>query len=119
MSNGNTLRIAVVVCCGLPLLFLHVAWANAALIGYSLTAVLFGILLIGEYPPFGTGWFWKTMVPIIIMHLAVVFGLVLVTLGFPEINKLPRVVYGLLAVVLVVEWRLALRIIETFEPKSE
>jgi hypothetical protein len=119
MRNGNTLRIAVVVCFGLPFLFLHVAWANAALIGYSLTAVLFGVLLIGEYPPFGTNWFWKTMVPIIIVHSVVVVGLVTLTLEFPEINRLPRVAYGLLAVIVAAEWRLALRILETFEPKRE
>jgi hypothetical protein len=119
MRSGNTLRIVVVVCCGLPLLFLHEAWANSALIGYSLTAVLFGILLIGEYPPFGTGWFWKTIVPVIIVHSMVVLGLVTLTLEFPEINRLPRVVYGLLGIILVAEWRLALRIIGTFGPKGE
>ena len=108
----------LVVCCGLPLLFLHVAWASAALIGYSLTAVLFGILLIGEYPPFGTRWFWKATIPIVVFHSALVLGLVVLNLEIPEMNRLPRVAYGLLGIIAVIEWRLSLRVIAAFRPKG-
>jgi len=116
--TGNTLRIVLVVSGGVPLLFVHASWATTALIGYSLTAVLFGILLIGEYPPLGSRWFWKAMIPIIIIHSAIVFGLVLLNLEIPEMNRLPRVVYGFLGIVVAVEWYFSLHIVEAFRPKN-
>jgi hypothetical protein len=65
-----------------------------------LTGLLFGLLLLGEYPPFGTAWFWKAMVPIGAIHLAI---LGVLCIGF----------------VLVLEWWGCLRIIAFFSPKTE
>ena len=119
VRNKYTIRIVLIGCIGLPLLFFQGAWARLTLEGYLLTALLFGALLVPEYPPAGTRWFWKAMLPIAIIHLAVVFGLVTLSLEVPEINRLPRMVFGFLSVTLVAEWRLSLLIIETFEPREE
>jgi hypothetical protein len=119
MKGKDTFRIVLIGCLGLPLLFFPGTWARLTLEAYFLTAFLFGALLVPEYPPVGTRWFWKAILPIAVMHSAVVFGLVMLSLEIPEINRLPRMVFGFLAVILVAEWRLALRIIETFEPRGE
>ena len=119
MRNKYTIRLVLIGCIGLPFLFFQAAWARLTLEGYLLTALLFGALLVPEYPPVGTRWFWKAMLPIAIMHSVIVFGLVMLSLQVPEINRLPRMVFGFLSVILVAEWRLSLRIIETCEPRGE
>jgi hypothetical protein len=118
VKGKYTLRLVLIGCMGFPLLFVNALWAGVALRAYLLTALLFGALLAGDYPPFGGRWFWKAVLPIAVMHSFVVFGLVIVGLEFPEVNGLPRLVYGFLAVILVGEWRLSLRIIEACRAKE-
>src|SRR6266699_4008407 len=101
MRDSNTSRIAAVVCGGLPLIVLH---KHEALVVYSLTAVLFGIALVGEYPPFGTRWFWQAISTIIIFHIAIVLMMLMATSRIPVINGLPRLLFGVVAVVTLVEW---------------
>jgi hypothetical protein len=119
VKNGTTLRVVTVLCGAIPFLLSNRYWANAALIGYSLTTVLFGILLVGEYPPLGTSWFWKSVISIVIFHFLVVFGLVSLNLEIPELDSLPRIIYGFLALVVAGEWYIALRMIEFFRQDED
>jgi hypothetical protein len=114
--DRDTARVALVLCSAIPFLFFwHARWMPSALLGYLLTALLFGVALVGEYPPLFSGWFWRAIVPIVIIHFATVFGLVWFILKISFINRMPRALYGFAAIILVAEWRLSLRIIGTFE----
>jgi hypothetical protein len=113
MTNGTTLRTWIVVAGGVPWLLLHGNWARAGLIAYSTTAVLFGILLVGEFQHAGSTPFLKSIILIVLLHLLVVVALVVIDLQIASINRLPRVVYGLLAFVVLFEWRVSLLIIRT------
>jgi hypothetical protein len=116
-NRNGTIRLVLILCGGAPFLFLETSWANAAMLGYLLTGLFFGFLLVGEYPPLGTSWFWKVMIPIVVLHASIVFGLVWLDLNFPMINKLPRILLGFAGIILVIEWQLALRIIGARQPK--
>lgn len=86
------------------------------MLGYLLTAVFYGLLLVPDYPPFGTSWFWKTMIPIMMVHSVIVFGLVWLDLYVPEINKLPRWLFSFAAGILFLEGYVAGRFIDALEP---
>ena len=116
--DKDTVRIIVICCVGSPLFFLHYTWANMALQAYLLTALLFGMLLVGEYPPLGSRWFWKTIVPLMTLHSVVVAGIITANLRIPGINRSPRVLYGFLGVIGVLEWRLFLSVAEISRPKD-
>jgi hypothetical protein len=73
--------------------------------------------LVPDYPPLGTSWFWKAMISIVVLHAAVVFGLVWLNLNIPEVNRVPRMLYGFAGIILMIEWRLSLLIINTCQPK--
>jgi hypothetical protein len=109
----------VLVLCGAGpfLFFLDKSWGIAAFLGYLLTGLFFGFLLVGEYPPVSTTWFWKAMIPIVVLHGAIVFGLVWLDFNVPVINELPRVLLGFAGIIIVLEWRLSLRIISACQPK--
>jgi hypothetical protein len=114
-----SIRVALVLCSALPFLFFwHTPWVPAALLGYGLTAIFFCIALLDAYPPFGTSWFWKAMVLILIIHSTIIFGLVWLDLKVPYANRWPRALYGFGAMLMAVEWRLSLYIIDNFEPPS-
>ena len=117
VDRWDTIRAVVILCCAVPFFFfLHTHWARAALLAYLLTAVYFGLLLVPEYPPFPTVWFWKVLVPVSVMHSTIVWVLVWLDLEVPYVNKMPRALYGFAAVILFAEWRLAIRIIDALEP---
>jgi hypothetical protein len=116
-GQKDTLRIAIVVCGGVPFLFfLQTAWGHAALLGYLLTGLFFGVALVADYPPVGTTWFWKAMIPVVVLHSAIVFGLVWVDLKIPEVNRAPRFLYGIATIMFMLEWRWSGRIIEALQP---
>jgi hypothetical protein len=110
--NRDTARVVLICCVGLPFIFLDKAWVDTALQIYFITAFLFGFLLVGEYPPLGSAGFWRALIPLVAVHSAVVIAIMVVNLSLPGINGLPRIVYGLLGVILVIEWRAALFLIE-------
>ena len=112
------IRLILVLCGAAPFFFLNTSWANAALMAYLLTAVLFGLLLPADYPAIHTTWFWKAMTPIAVLHLVVVIGLIALNFEIPAINRLPRILVGFVGIVAVLEWRVALRLIQIFEPKG-
>jgi len=86
-----------------------------------LTGLPFGLLLLGEYPPFGTAWFWKAMVPICAIHLAILGALWKITVETAPLKlQFPtRMLYGVIGFVLVLEWWACLRIIAFFSPNIE
>jgi hypothetical protein len=113
-----TIRLVLILCGAVPFLFfLNSNWAHAAMLSYMLTACFFGLLLVPEYPPLGASWFWKPMIPIVILHELVIAGLVRLNLSIPEMNRMPRMLYGYAGFVLVIEWQLAKRIIDACQPK--
>jgi hypothetical protein len=117
-NRKDTIRLVLILCSATPFLFfLHTAWGHAALLGYLMTALLFGLGLVGLYPPVGTSWFWKAIVPIVLLHSAIISGVVWANLNVPEMNRLPRMLYGFAAIILVGEWWLSQRIINVFQPK--
>jgi Zn-dependent protease len=88
---------------------------------YVLTARLFGWLLAGDYPPISTRWFWKAMVPVFLMHSAVLYGLVQMTLYFSDSGvKLPtRMVWSFLGAAVIFEYLVSLRIIRALGPTEQ
>jgi hypothetical protein len=88
---------------------------------YVLTALLFGWLLAGDYPPVGTRWFWKALVPLFLMHSAVLYGLVQMTLYFAGSGVIlpTRMVWGFLGSALFVEYLVSLRIIRALGPTEQ
>ena len=117
-DRQSTIRCALILCGAVPFFFfLNTSWAHAAMLGYVLTAMFFGLLLVGDYPPLGTRWFWKAMIPIVVIHVAVIAGLVWINLSFPEVNRLPRMLYGYAASIVFMEWWLSRCIINWCQPK--
>ena len=58
------------------------------------------------------------MVPVFLVHAGVVSGLVWLNIKVPYVNRMPRALYGFAALILVVEWRLAIRLIEALGPQE-
>jgi hypothetical protein len=112
------IRLILVLCGAAPFFFLSASWANAALMAYLPTAVLFGLLLPADYPPIHSRWFWKAMAPTAVLHIVVVIGLIALNFEIPALNRLPRILVGFVGIVAVLEWRVALLLIQAFEPKS-
>ena len=119
LRDRGTWRDVAILGAGVPLLFVNAVWAKPAFIIYSLTYGFFGILINGEYPEAGTRWFWRGMPAIIILHSAIVLGLVSAVLEVPGVQSLPRILFGFLTVIGVIEWRVALWVLDVSRPKEE
>jgi len=118
--DRDYIRIVLVLCGAVPLLyFWHAQWIHAAILSYLLTAGLFGVVLVAMYPPYGTSRFWKSIIPIVVGHTVIMSALVWVDLKFPYINMWPRALYGSAFIILTIEWRLAILLIEAIEPHKE
>jgi hypothetical protein len=118
IDRADTIRLALVLCGATPFFFfLHKSWGHGALLAYLVTACFFGLLLVPDYPPRGTSWFWKAIIPIVVIHSALVLGLLWLNLLVPEVNRMPRALYGFAVIIVLIEWRLSVRIIDAFEPK--
>ena len=91
----------------IPLLFLPGVWASVAIIAYASTFVLFGIVLIGEYPEWNTREFWQTVLPIIVMHTLILAGVVFLDLRYEEIHHLPRILMSIVGFIVLLEWRIS------------
>lgn len=119
-ERWDKIRWISVLCGTVPFFYLeffsHGDWVRPAIFAYLLTALLFGVLL--DYPPPSSAWFWKAMMPIVAFHAIVVVAILKVTFAVPAINHLPRIVLGFVGVVLMLEWRLAIWIINACEPKK-
>jgi hypothetical protein len=120
--SRETAKAVLIVCIGLPLLFMHAAWATPALHAYLLTALLFGLLLVPDYPHPETPGFRRTIFLILVTHSAVLMGIVELDLKWGTIVgqfMSARMAFGLLGIALMLEWRVALRIIGARAPESE
>ncbi len=104
---------------GLPLLFVNGSWGKPTYIVYALTYSFFVILMNGEYPPTGTRWFWRSIPLIVLLHFAIVAGLIAALLEIPGAEGLPRILFGFLTIVVFFEWRAALWILDTVRPNNE
>jgi hypothetical protein len=104
---------------GIPFFFVHGVWGELLLKAYLLTAFLLFILLWSDWESTNELWFWKAMIPIILVHSGILLGLAKLNLEFPQIDRLPRLVYGALTVVLGVEVLGFTRIIEAFRRKQD
>lgn len=111
--------LVVIGCGGAPFFFFHGVWAEILLKAYLLTALLLSGLLLSYWESTCELWFWRGMIPIITAHTLIVLGLAKLNLEFPQIDRLPRVTYGVLAAVLAAEVLGFMRVIEVFRPKKE
>jgi hypothetical protein len=114
--DRDKLRFALVICGAVPFFFfLNQAWAKIGLLIYIPTACLFGLLLVDYYPPLRTAHLWKALIPIIVFHAAVIYVLVWVNLALPGLDGYPRFFYGIVTVVMFLEWGLSVRVIKWCE----
>jgi hypothetical protein len=92
--------------------------ARLALSCYILAATPF-YLLNGSYPPFGSKWFWKSIIPVCVITALAVFGQIVVSGWFRYIEvELPaRMAIGYTGCFAVLEGWLALRIVDATEPR--
>jgi hypothetical protein len=118
----------ILICCGAAILVLwrvyahkHSIWPDFFVQAYLLTGGLFGILLIGDYPPFQSRWFWKSMTPIFFLHAAVIVILLMLTVEIAPIGlQLPtRMVYAFVGVTVLLEWWLCLWLIKMFRSRTD
>jgi len=117
--DDGTIRVTIVLCSAIPFFFFwQKTWMHAALLGYLVTALFFGVALAGQYPPFASKWFWRAMVPIILVHCSLVASLVWLDFTVPYLNRLPRALYGLAIILLIAEWRFAMHIIDASDPST-
>ena len=86
---------------------------------YVLTATPF-YLLVDSYPPVGSRWFWKAMLPIAALIAICVYVDIKIAEWFRYIDvTLPaRVAFGFTATVAVLEGWAAWRIVDATAPKS-
>ena len=110
---------AAAVCGAIPFLFVHGVWGEFVQKAYLLTALLLFILLWSNWESTSERWFWKAMVAIVLVHSGVVLGIAKVNLEFPDIDRLPRMVYGALSLILAAETLGSMRLIEAFRPKQK
>jgi hypothetical protein len=102
------------------LAFMDHHWAVVALKVYSCTAVIFGtILLFIERKSIKKRWLWIGMVPLLVLHTAVMYGLVIFNLAFPQIDRFPVATYGALVPLMALEGGILCYILNWFRPKKE
>jgi hypothetical protein len=111
--------LVAIACSGVPFFFFHGVWAELLLKSYLLTTLLLYVLLLSDWKSTSELWFWKAMIPIITVHAAIVLGLAKLNLEFPQVDRVPRVTYGVLTAVLAAEVLGSTRIIEAFRPKQK
>jgi hypothetical protein len=109
----------VLVCGGIPFFFVHGVWGELLQKAYLLTAFLLFTLISSYRESTNEHWFWKAMASIVLIHSGLVFGLAKLNLEFPQIDRLPRMAYGALTLLLGAEVLGFMRVIEAFRPREE
>jgi len=85
---------------------------------YLQAAVLFAIILAGNYPPIRSEWFAKSMAFVFLMHILiqVVFAALALGSAVVDIRMPTRMFYGFVATATIGEGYAAFRIIDGFRP---
>jgi hypothetical protein len=79
--------------------------SSAVLESFTMTALLFGFLLPSEYPPKDTPWFWKTVIPTVLLHALVIYCVFTLEYVAPsELRHLTRMKWGFVGTTTVVEY---------------
>lgn len=118
-SERVAIGIFVALACGgIPFFFVHGVWGELLQKAYLLTVFLFFILLWSYWELTSEPWFWKAIAAVVLAHSGIVFGMARLNFEFPAIDRLPRVVYSALTVVLVGEVLGSMRIINACRPKE-
>jgi hypothetical protein len=123
LDNSLRLRSILVILGTIPLIvwrgYARTAWPDICTAAYLQSAVVFGILVAGNYPPIRSRWFVKAMTPIVLLHLIVQIGFARLALGFAVVNIRPptRMFYGFVGLSIMLEGYMFLRIIKAFRPK--
>jgi hypothetical protein len=92
--------VILLSCGGIPFFFMPGVWGEVLLKVYLLTAFLFFILLSSYWESTSELWYWKAMVPISLVHAGIVTALVRLNFEFPQIDRLPRMTYSVLTLLL-------------------
>ena len=71
--------------------------------GSSSTALLVYIVLLSNWEFIAEVWFWKAIISIAVIHSGILVAIVTLNLDFPGIDTLPRLVYGVLVIILSLE----------------
>jgi uncharacterized membrane protein len=115
--------VAIVLAVGSPLLvlaYLDHYWAEIAFKVYLCTAAVFGSLLIFLERKFlRNRWLWIAMVPLLVLHSAVMCGLILFNESFPVIDRFPVATYGALIPLMALEEGIFYVLLERFRPKKD
>jgi hypothetical protein len=107
-------------CGGIPIVLLfHGIWGAVLLKAYLLTVFLLFALIWGYWEVIARTWFWKAMVVIVAIHCAILVGLVHLNLSFPNIDRLPRIVYSALSLVCTAEVLASMRLVEALRPNRK
>jgi hypothetical protein len=109
---------AALVCGVIPFLFVHGAWGELLQKVYLLTAFLLFVLLWANWESIAEPWFGKAMTAIVLVHSLIVVGLAKMNLEFPDMDRLPRIVYGVLSIILTGEVLGSMRFIDACRPKN-
>jgi hypothetical protein len=110
--------ILIVLFCGvLPFLFQYGEWSKILAKVYLLTICIFFLVLYVHSRSISEGWFWKAMLLVCLLHSGIVIGVIALNLLFPQMDHMPRAVYGALTGLMVAEGQVSLSIIERFKSR--
>ena len=114
--------VGIILAIGSPLfvlVFTNHHWAEIALKVYVCSAAVFGsLLLFLERQSLRERWLWMAMVPLLVLHSAAMYGLVVFNQAFPQIDRFPVATYGALVPLMALEGGILYVILERFRPKS-
>jgi hypothetical protein len=67
--------LIIVSCGGVPFFFVHSVWSEMLLKAYLLTTLLLFVLVSSYWKSTRELWFWRAMIPILLIHGGIVVGL--------------------------------------------
>lgn len=115
--------VVAVLAAGSPLFvlaFMDHYWAEIALKPYIVTASVFGyILLFAERKSLKELWLWMGMIPLLVLHSAAMYGLILFNETFPQIDRFPVAAYGALVPIMALEGGILYVILDKFRSKKD
>jgi hypothetical protein len=114
--------VAIMLVAGIPLyvlVWMGREWAQIALKVYLCTACVFITLLVFlERKSLKKKWLWIGLIPALLLHAALMYGLVCFNEAFPGIDRVPRATYGTLVPIVALETGILYALLERFRPKK-